>query len=215
MFENLQHVPLWIIAFLISAGFHEFAHAFTAFRLGDSTAADQGRMTVNPIPHIDVTGLIFLVVSVTMMNVGIGWAKPVPVNPYNLRHPRRDMMLISFAGPLMNMILAAIIVGIFWLVQSFVSRESAIVVPLLQFLYIFGFLNVLLASFNLIPLGMLDGAKIVAGLLPEHLAERWERTYSYGTIILLILLFTGVLMYILMPIFLVISYATGFFTIMQ
>ncbi len=206
--EKLKELPLWIIAFLISGGLHEFAHALTAFRLGDRTAADTGRLTINPISHIDPTGLVFLIVS-AMFGVGIGWAKPVPVNPYNFRFPRRDMMLVSLSGPVMNILLAALFVGIWWLAGLALRRGN----PILNFIDIFAYLNVILASFNLIPLGMLDGAKIVSGLLPEHLAEKWERTYPYGTIVLLVLVFSQWLWYILFPLMTAVEIVTGYFTL--
>ena len=191
-FEHLKDVPLWIIAFLISGSFHEFAHAWAAHRLGDDTAAREGRLTVNPIPHIDPVGLIFLAL-MAVTGIGIGWMKPVPVNPYNLRHPRRDNMLIALSGPVSNIILAAVFVLFFKLAPGLFTESN----PVSRLLWIFLFLNILLAAFNLIPIAPLDGSKIVEGLLPEDLAEAWTRTYRFGFLILIILFITGILWRIL------------------
>lgn len=186
--EGLRDVPLWIIAFLISGAFHEFAHAWSAFRLGDETAAHAGRLTINPLPHIDPVGLIFLIL-IAISGIGIGWMKPVPVNPYNLRNPRRDMMLIALSGPVSNIILAAFFVLIFKLAPSLYAEAN----PIGRLLVIFLRLNMLLAAFNLIPIYPLDGSKVVEGLLPESLAETWSQSYRYGFIILVVLFVTGLL----------------------
>ena len=194
-YEHLKDVPLWIIAFLITAGFHEFGHAYMAHRFGDDTAADAGRMTVNPLPHIDPIGLIFLIF-MSISGFGVGWAKPVPVNPYNLRHPRRDMMFISLSGPVMNILLA----GLFAIVYHIVPTAFDFATPIGRLLTIFLEINVILAAFNLIPIAPLDGHAIVHGLLPEKAADWWEGTARYGFIILLVLLFSGYLWKILGPI---------------
>ena len=207
---NLQLVPLWIIAFLISGGIHEFAHAWVAHRLGDNTAEKLGRLTINPIPHIDPVGLIMLAISAAM-GFGFGWAKPVPVNPYNLRHPKRDMMLISLAGPVSNIIQAAFFTGVFWLVYKYWQGGS----PVLQLIVIFGTLNMILAAFNLLPVGPLDGAKIAAGFMPDDTAVKWmEFNYRHGFIVLIILIASGLLQVLVMPIFTLISHITGWSAIL-
>jgi Zn-dependent protease len=203
-FENIRDVPLWIIAFLISAAFHEFAHAWTAYKLGDDTAARAGRLTINPIPHIDPIGLIFLTL-MSLSGFGIGWAKPVPVNPYNFRNPRRDNMLVSLSGPVSNIIQAAFFVIFFKLFPSLFQADN----PIGHLLSIFLELNILLAAFNLIPIAPLDGSHIVEGLLPEKLADGWRKTYPYGFLILIVLMFTGLLWLILRPIITFISIVIG------
>lgn len=203
--ERLQLVPLWVIAFLISAAFHEFAHAWSAYQLGDDTAARHGRMTVNPLVHIDPVGLIFLIF-MCASGVGFGWAKPVPVNPYNFRNPRRDGMLVSLAGPVTNIIIAIVFVIVFRLFADQLVGEPN---PIGRLLGIFLVLNVVLAAFNLIPIYPLDGSHIVAGLLPENLAQAWEKTYSFGFIILIIMLFTGILSMFLQPAFILLAFAVG------
>ena len=199
---DFKEVPLWVIAFLISGSFHEFAHAYAAFKLGDDTAARAGRMTVNPLPHIDPTGLIFLVI-MSFSGMGIGWMKPVPVNLYNLRHPRRDNMIVAVAGPVSNIILAAVF--------DFVVRMFPEVLdhPQGRLLEIFLILNMLLAAFNLLPIFPLDGSHIVEGLLPESMLEGWNSFKRYGFFVLIILLFTRMLWVILMPILHFISFIIG------
>ena len=176
-----------IAAFAIAITIHEAAHAWMSDRLGDPTARLMGRLSLNPIVHYDPVGTTLLLVLVVMRAMGLpvipfGWAKPVPFDPYNLKNPRRDSALISFAGPSANIIMA--------IVLSLVLR----LLPAIPNLYIFLFpiilLNILLALFNLIPIHPLDGGKIFVGLLPEkdaHEADMFLR--RYGMIILLFLIF--------------------------
>jgi Zn-dependent protease len=190
---DLTDVPLWIIAFLISGSWHEFAHAYMAYRLGDDTAARAGRLTFNPIAHIDPVGLIFLVI-MSISGFGIGWMKPVPVNIYNLRNPRRDNLFIALLGPVSNIILAvpfALIVRFF---------PSSLEHPLGRLMAIFLILNVLLAAFNILPISPLDGSHVVEGLLPEKLVDGWESIQRYGFLILIVLLFTHLLWVVMAPI---------------
>ncbi len=203
--ENWKEVPLWVIAFLISAAFHEAAHAWSAYKLGDDTAARAGRMTINPLVHIDPVGLIFLIF-MAASGVGIGWAKPVPVNPYNLRNPRWDNMLIALAGPVTNIILAVVFILIF---KAFAGQLLAEANPISKLLGIFLVLNMVLAAFNLVPVYPLDGSHIVEGLLPENLAELWEKTRPFGLFVLLGLLFTGWISYIFLPAWIFLELALG------
>jgi Zn-dependent protease len=184
-----------VIAFLISGAFHEFAHAWSAYQLGDATAEREGRLTVNPLPHIDPVGLIFLVL-MTMSGFGIGWMKPVPVNVYNLRHPKRDIMLVSIAGPAMNILIA----GLFSLIVHFAPRQFILENPIGELIGIFLFLNILLAAFNLLPIYPLDGWKVVLGLLPPEQERWWEGTSRYGLILFFIAYITGILGLMMMPI---------------
>jgi len=167
-------------AVVLGLTLHELAHGWTADLLGDHTARYQGRLTVNPLAHIDVIGLLLLFIA------GFGWAKPVPVNPYNFRGDfRRGMMLVSLAGPAANLILALLgAVGLGMGGWKFPYGQDI----LLAFIRI----NVVLAVFNLIPVPPLDGSKILAGLLPD--SQRWiYNMEQYGIIILLLLLFSGII----------------------
>jgi len=202
--ENLKLVPLWVITFLISAAFHEFAHAWTAYKLGDDTAARMGRLTINPIVHIDPVGLIFLVL-MSISGFGIGWAKPVPVNPFNFKNPRRDNMLVALAGPVSNIILAFFFVLLYKIFPGLYAADN----PVSTLLVIFLMLNMVLAAFNLLPIHPLDGSHIIEGILPRDLAESWTKTYPYGFVILIILLMTGLLGKLITPILAFISFIIG------
>ncbi|NTW04586.1 MAG: site-2 protease family protein [Peptococcaceae bacterium] len=181
MFEifNLDRLIYITPAIIIGLTFHEYAHGLAAYVLGDRTAYDQGRLTLNPIPHLDVMGLIMLYFA------GFGWAKPVPVNPYNLRGNRdRAMLLVSLAGPFSNLLLA--IVGAVLLGAFFVDSQQ-----LSKFIQMLIIINCNLAIFNLLPIPPLDGSKILMGAFPgsKNLISGMEQ---YGVIILVILLFTGI-----------------------
>ena len=181
---SLHSMALMLPAIVLGLTFHEFAHGWTADRLGDRTARNLGRLTVNPAAHVDPLGLLLLFLA------GFGWAKPVPVNPYNFRGDmHRGMLLVSLAGPATNMILAvasAVVLGVFAGLRLPYFRE--IMLYMIQ-------INVVLAVFNLIPIPPLDGSKILAGLLPGR--QNWlYQLETYGAIILIILVFTGVIGYV-------------------
>lgn len=177
----------WIIAFIVAITVHEAAHAWMADKLGDPTARLMGRLSLNPIVHYDPVGTTLLLVLTVMRAVGLpvipfGWAKPVPFDPYNLKNPRQDSALISFAGPGSNIIFAILL--------SLLLR----IFPGSTFLYLLAtpiiMLNILLALFNLVPIHPLDGGKIFISLLPEKDSQEAEVFLRrYGMIILLFLIF--------------------------
>lgn len=184
--------PTFIIAILIAISIHEWAHAYAANKLGDPTAEREGRLTLNPIAHIDLLGaLMFLI-------VGFGWAKPVPVNPLYFRHPKRDMAITAFAGPLSNLILAAVtFFAIFFLAGSTVPsaeglldapRGAAAMTVLLAILRDLLFVNLALMAFNLFPVAPLDGSSIIRIFIPLRLEERYDEFVRIGPWILLSLL---------------------------
>lgn len=179
-------ILVWIIAFALTITIHEAAHAFIADRLGDPTARVLGRLSLNPIKHYDPVGTTLLLVLVVMRSIGIpvipfGWAKPVPIDPYNLKDPRRDSALISLAGPLANMILASALAIIIRILPN--EMVFTILFPVIL-------LNVALAVFNLVPVHPLDGGKVLVGLLPSDLARQLDIFLSrYGLIVLIILIF--------------------------
>jgi len=184
-FPTPYEVATLIPAVVIALTFHEYAHAVVAYKLGDPTAKYSGRLTLNPIPHVDPIGMLML------FFVGLGWAKPVPVNPYNLNKPKRDMVLVSLAGPLSNVILAIAFALLFGVFYAFGSQV------LVDVVYKIIWINVVLAVFNMLPIPPLDGSKILAGILPGD--STWlNYLEQYGFIILIILLLTGILRPILM-----------------
>ncbi len=188
MSNFLSTLLISLPAIIIALTFHEYAHGFVAYKLGDDTAYLQGRLTLNPLPHLDPIGFIML------LFFHFGWAKPVPVNPFHLRGDRtKGMMLVSFAGPAANMILAiaaAILVGL--LQGVFSTVHSSFFTIFMAILTQLVFINVVLAIFNLIPIPPLDGSKILAGLIPS--SQEWiYKLEQYGFIILILLMVTGII----------------------
>ena len=182
LFGRSQEQTIALLIALIPAfTFHEFAHAWVAYRLGDPTAKNMGRLTLNPLKHLEVFGILMV------LTVGFGWAKPVMVNPANLRNGRRDMALVAVAGPLTNLLLAVVLALLWQLVGVLDNRFVDDIV-----LTSIG-LNVTLLFFNLIPLAPLDGFKAVVGWLPEGLSELWARTAQAGPFVLMGLIFIGYL----------------------
>jgi Zn-dependent protease len=182
-----------VIVLLVAFPLHEFAHAWTATQFGDNTPRLYGRLTLNPVAHLDLMGSMLLLVA------GFGWAKPVPVNPYALeRRSPAAMMWVSLAGPLTNFLLAILAaipfrLGLVSVAQGFAPSEGLL--PnfdkiMVQFIYI----NLLLALFNLIPLAPLDGEKIASYFLPPNLSRYWDAIRPYGPMILLLLVLSGSLL---------------------
>ena len=184
---------LLVTQFIVLLTFHEWGHAKSANMLGDPTARDQGRMTLNPGVHIDMIGTIILPLIASFFGGAFfGWAKPVPVNPYNLKNPRRDLMLIAAAGPFMNIVLTFVILGAVKLLIAFTSfdpSESELHFEINRQLIRMGLISIFLAAFNMLPLFPLDGFSVVRGLLPEHLARGFEKLMPYGMPILMCLIF--------------------------
>ena len=180
-----------VIALLIAITIHEFAHAWAASRLGDQTAASMGRLSLNPLKHLDVLGTLML------LTAGIGWGKPVPVNPYNLRNgPKAGMALTSLAGPVSNLLLAAIFsVPLRLGLVSFDAQGASTYFPgAAEILFTVVLMNIGLAVFNLIPLPPLDGYSVALGLLPDPWAAKLASVGRYGPMLLFGLLFLGYLM---------------------
>ena len=173
------------LVLIISLTIHEYAHAYVADKLGDPTAKYMGRLTFNPLAHLDPLGVLALLL------VGFGWGKPVPFNPINLKNPRRDSALISFAGPLSNFIMAILL--------ALLAHVLPLNTYLLGTLYLAVFYNLTLGFFNLIPVHPLDGFKVVTGILPLNLAWKWENLQSFGIYILLIMMVTGIIGALISP----------------
>ena len=192
-------ISLFVVLFAITI--HEASHGWAAYKMGDPTAHALGRITLNPIAHIDPVGTVLLPLILVIMGAPpFGWAKPVPVNPNNLRNPRRDNVLISAAGPLANISVAlAALLGIqlFKITNPSLSTGqggfSSLGSGLFLILYYLIVINVILAVFNLIPIPPLDGSGILAGLISEEAAQKYEQIRPYGFIILMLLIMTGLI----------------------
>ncbi len=193
MFDLTQFIlnmSVRLPAILAALTFHEYAHGWVADKLGDPTARRLGRLTFNPLAHLDPIGTLALIFS------PVGWAKPIPVRFENLRNPRRDMVLVAAAGPAANLILAAVSA---WSLRLFEGAGElgeptwllGWMTPVYLMLHRSVLINVALAIFNLLPLLPLDGGRVTAGLLPPRQAASYGRLERYGFVILLVLIFSG------------------------
>jgi Zn-dependent protease len=182
-----------------SLSFHEAAHAWASNKLGDPTARQLGRLTLNPLAHIDWIGtVLFPLVGMLSGLPLIGWAKPVPVDMRYLRSPRRDFALVAVAGPVSNLILATVCVLLLQLQGGLVPDGGATRYGLV--LYLAAFMNLLLAAFNMLPVPPLDGGNVLAGLVPESIAQTIDRVRPFGIFVLYALLLTGVIDQLVRPI---------------
>lgn len=188
----LQQIILLVPALLVGVTVHELAHGLVADRLGDPTARFQGRLTLNPLPHIDPLGALAIFLT------GFGWAKPVPVNAYNLRRPTRDMACVAAAGPVTNL-LVGFVAALTWQMLATLRIGPFLTLPLHGFLGALYSVNVSLAIFNLIPLPPLDGGHFLPYFLPRRSWAFLHRLEQYGPVILLILLVSGATRYVLEP----------------
>lgn len=177
--DPVQGIAL-LAALIIGLTVHEYAHAWWAFRLGDDTAARQGRLTLNPLKHLDPIG------SLMMLIVGFGWAKPVPVNGWRLS--RRELLEVALAGPVSNIAMAT---GAGLAARALVLTGSRALIVVATFLAFFALLNLFLAFFNLIPIAPLDGWKVLMGLVSAEQARLLARYETYGPIVLLLVIVLG------------------------
>ena len=178
-----------MLVMFVSLPVHEFAHAFVAHKCGDDTAKYQGRLTLNPLKHLDPMGTLMIFL------IGFGYAKPVPVNYYNFNKPKRDSILVSLAGPMSNFLLAFLSMGILKIVTVVASPSSVAVSYVTLFLYMFIVSNISLMIFNLLPIPPLDGSHILSGLLPVKASRFFEQYAGIFQIALYVLMFTGALSY--------------------
>ena len=192
-FSLIQKIIIWVIPVVFAVTIHETAHGWVALQFGDRTAQMLGRLTLNPIKHIDPIGTI-VVPALLAMTTGFifGWAKPVPVNDRNLRNPRKDMAWVALAGPFSNLIMA-----VFWSIIVLIGLSYS---DALAYMGLVGiFINTILMLLNLLPLPPLDGGRILMSVLPGPLSWKLSRVEPYGFIILVALLYFGIIGMILWP----------------
>lgn len=186
---SIQELAIQIPVFLLALTIHEFAHGWVANRLGDPTARLQGRLTLNPLAHLDPIGTLAIVL------IHFGWAKPVPVDYRYLKRPRRDMMLVAAAGPASNLLLAIACAFCYRMIPwTAAGMEWAwLLLPVRAMLRTGVWVNVILAVFNLLPIPPLDGSRVVSGFLPLRHAISYSRLEPYGFVIIFLLFFTGIM----------------------
>jgi Zn-dependent protease len=199
--ENfLFKLSIMLVPGMLAIVCHEVSHGFIAWRYGDPTARMLGRLTLNPLKHIDIVGTLMI------FFVGIGWAKPVPVVYENLRNPKRDMIWVAAAGPITNILLALVSAALLRGLVAFANPTTSgspltmIIEPLVLMLAFSVYINLLLAIFNMIPLPPLDGGRVLVGLLPYRQANALARIEPYGMVIIIVLVFfTNIFSYVISP----------------
>jgi Zn-dependent protease len=207
----IQQIAISIIPIMFAVILHEISHGYAALKLGDPTAKMLGRLTLNPVSHIDIFGTIIMPLALYVLTDGkfvFGYAKPVPINPNNFRNPNRDMAISSLAGPATNLILAAI--SVILLKHALVplatgmdldaSTMKTFFEPLGRMLVVSVSINVVLAVFNMIPIPPLDGGRVLRGFLPYRQAEMLDKIEPYGIIIVMLLVITHISDFIIYPV---------------
>lgn len=202
--QALKSLAIYFVPLLLGIVCHEVAHGWVAYRLGDPTAKNLGRLTLNPVRHFDPAGAIIFLLTTLFGPFVLGWAKPVPIHPAYFKNPSRGMALVSMAGPATNLLLAVIFAfllkGLIVLLEQQENPGSTFLLFPLALICKAGVdVNIILAVFNLLPIPPLDGSKIVAWLLPEALADKYLALERYGFLILVLLLATGLVGVLIQP----------------
>ncbi|MFG1500705.1 site-2 protease family protein [Halobacteriovorax sp. XZX-3] len=197
----INTLTLALPGFLLAISFHEFGHGWMAKRYGDDTAERIGRLTLNPIPHVDLVGtVIFPMVGIMLGGVPFGWAKPVPVDVRRFKNMKSGIFWVSFAGPGANLILMVLSALFFGMVYAYVPATFSLKTQFMDMLQYSVFINILLAVFNLIPFPPLDGSKMVAAYLDYNSARKYEELQRFSFIFILILWFTPIFGYMIRPV---------------
>ncbi len=216
--DTIRQLIISVPALVFAITFHEVSHGYVANRLGDPTARLMGRLTLNPLKHIDPVGTVLLPLILTAMGgVIFGYAKPVPINPLNFRDPKKHMAISAAAGPVTNtllaiasaLILALIIMPAMNLFQN--NMVNAVLTPLALMLQFSIRINLFLAALNLMPVLPLDGGRVMVGLLPHKQAEAFSKLEPYGLIIFFGLIFTGIAQYFIIPFYLLLTNLVPFY----
>lgn len=181
-----MNILISVIPALLCITFHELCHGLVAYKLGDNTAKNAGRLTLNPIKHIDIIGLAMMAIA------GFGWAKPVPVNMNNFKNPKTGMAITALAGPISNIVLSVLFLFLFGLLQIPLAKSGKGGEVLLQMIYTTAYLSCAFAIFNIIPIPPLDGSKVLFSFLPNDIYNKLMRYERFGMILLLVIVVTGV-----------------------
>jgi Zn-dependent protease len=191
----IQRIVVWVLPVIFAITVHEVAHGWVAKKYGDNTASVLGRLTLNPIKHIDLFGTIILpgILLITGTGFIFGWAKPVPVDPRNFKNPLRDMAIVALAGPVSNLLMAVGWALVTRLGVTIGAGAESISLPLIYTGVAGISINLVLALINLLPIPPLDGSRILTGILPRYWAWQYNRLERFGFIILLLLLYTNLL----------------------
>jgi len=199
--ETIRSIILIVPPLLFSLCFHEYAHAWVANKLGDPTAKYMGRLTLNPMAHISLMNTIIFPIALSIMGLPpLGAAKPVPIDPRNFKDPQRGMALSAIAGPLSNILLGAIFAFMFGCIAVFARSDNKLLVTLAQMLAQGVYINMIFAFFNLIPIPPLDGSRVLTMFLSYKQAARLDMLAPYSFILIIVLLYTGALNIILVPV---------------
>ena len=190
----MRQLIIQVPPLLFALTFHELAHGYVAYRLGDPTAKNAGRLTMNPLKHLDPLGVLAFII------MKIGWAKPVPVDPRYFRNPQKDMLLVALAGPAANLVLAIASAILARFLVALNILPMFILQPVAGMLVASVWINIMLAVFNCLPIPPLDGSKVLMGLLPYEAARSYAKLEPFGFLLLLALFYTGIISKIIMPI---------------
>jgi Zn-dependent protease len=200
LLKILTNIVIWAPPVLLAVTLHEVGHGYMAYRHGDSTAAEMGRLTLNPIKHMDLVGTVIVPIAMMLLSPFIfGWAKPVPINAARLNNPRRDMIWVAIAGPGANILMAICWALVFKIASPAFGEPSGVQTVMVSMAQVGIMINFLLAAFNILPIPPLDGSRVVMSFLSPELARPYAQLERYGMLIIVGLMMSGVLWKVLNP----------------